>query len=278
VKTREFKGFILGWHPDKPDGRDLVRAAVSPNAAAKLPVIQSLTPGMPPIWNQGQQGSCTSFMFARLVDRERREQKIVTEPPSMALDYALSRFEQGTFPEDSGASIRGAVKVGNKYGYVLLSDFPYSDKICDKFPSNDVLAKAAKNKITAYHRVNQTADDLRGVLMADPIGFGFNVYDNFEPSAEGIVPAAPKGKRRGGHAVTIVGYDHKRALFECDNQWGIKWGLKGRFWMPYEYMLGKECSDFWTITMVPTADRKLVDEVMGREDARIKGRTTKRSA
>jgi len=45
-----------------------------------------------------------------------------------------------------------------------------------------------------------------------------------------------------------VGYDDKIQRFVVRNSWGIKWGMKGYFTMPYEYLADRNLSDdFWTI-------------------------------
>lgn len=40
----------------------------------------------------------------------------------------------------------------------------------------------------------------------------------------------------GNHAVLVVGYDDARAAFRCRNSYGIRWGDRGHFWLPFEYL------------------------------------------
>jgi C1A family cysteine protease len=55
----------------------------------------------------------------------------------------------------------------------------------------------------------------------------------------------------GGHAVLAVGYDDKSERFIVRNSWGVSWGKRGYFTMPYSYLLTDNLSDdFWTIRLV----------------------------
>ena len=50
-----------GWTPDLPDHRDLKYAIVRPEALAKpLPPMVDLRVQCPPVYDQGQLGSCTA--------------------------------------------------------------------------------------------------------------------------------------------------------------------------------------------------------------------------
>ena len=58
-------------------------------------------------------------------------------------------------------------------------------------------------------------------------------------------------KMTGGHAMTVVGYDDKEEHFIIRNSWGVEWGDKGYFYMPYSYITNKNlCSDFWVVQKV----------------------------
>lgn len=85
-----------------------------------------------------------------------------------------------------------------------------------------------------------------------PFVFGFSVYESFESDevAKSGVPSMPSPDERqvGGHAVLAVGYDNTQRRFTIRNSWGPKWGIKGYFTMPYEYVGSRDLSDdFWTI-------------------------------
>lgn len=49
------------------------------------------------------------------------------------------------------------------------------------------------------------------------------------PDADGYIE--PIGRRLGGHAVLVVGYDAERDAFRLLNSWGSAWGQLGRAWM-----------------------------------------------
>jgi len=111
-------------------------------------------------------------------------------------------------------------------------------------------------------------------------------FESAAVARTGVVPMPKKGEKLlGGHAVVAVGYiddkgkakfnrvsdmvahhtglaiarvvkyvrtgNHNVAtpknVFICRNSWGIKWGDKGYFYMPYAYMTSSKCDDFWTI-------------------------------
>jgi|SRR5438128_5497523 len=61
-----------GWMPDVPDHRDLVYAAAR---ITTLPPSVDLRPGCPPVYDQGQLGSCTANAIAAAIQFEQIRQK-----------------------------------------------------------------------------------------------------------------------------------------------------------------------------------------------------------
>ena len=53
----------------------------------------------------------------------------------------------------------------------------------------------------------------------------------------------------GGHAIVCVGYNETQWIMR--NSWGIGWGDKGYFYLPYQYLLDSTLSsDLWDITKI----------------------------
>jgi C1A family cysteine protease len=68
----------------------------------------------------------------------------------------------------------------------------------------------------------------------------------------GLVPMPRPGeKSQGGHCVLIVGYDQTKKWFICRNSWGVNWGDKGYFYLPYEFVENPNyCDDFWALQKI----------------------------
>jgi C1A family cysteine protease len=65
--------------------------------------------------------------------------------------------------------------------------------------------------------------------------------------ADGKMPMpAANEKVLGGHAVLAVGYDDTAKSLIVRNSWGEKFGDKGYFYMPYEFVTEENTADFWT--------------------------------
>jgi C1A family cysteine protease len=84
---------------------------------------------------------------------------------------------------------------------------------------------------------------------------GFKVFESFLQEAIKKTGHLGMPKRRekfvGLHAVLAVGYENSHGWFILRNSWGGRWGMRGYFAMPYEYLTDPELAhDFWTIRVV----------------------------
>ena len=92
-----------GWVPDLPDARDHMYAAPV-EMMAKLPAKVDLRPHCPPVYDQGQLGSCTGNAIAGAVQFDREKQKLKPDfVPSRLFIYYGERVIEGTVDTDSGA-------------------------------------------------------------------------------------------------------------------------------------------------------------------------------
>jgi len=245
-----------GWTPDLPDHRDHVYSAPQP-VLAKLPSKKDLRSGCPPVYDQGQLGSCTANAIAGAVQFEQKKQGVTVFAPARLFIYYNERDMEGTVNSDSGAQIRDGVKSVADLGVCPETEWPYDiNKFADK-PTPECYTDATKCEAVGYQRLDSSnLNQLRGCIATGfPFVFGFTVYDAFESpevAKTGVLNLpGPKEKVQGGHAVLAVGYDDSTQRFTVRNSWGKDWGIKGYFTIPYSYLTNSNLADdFWTIRIL----------------------------
>lgn len=244
-----------GWRPDHPDMRDFL-LAVEP--AKSLPASVSLRKQMPPVYDQGQLGSCTANSIGAILEfNELKQKEKDAATPSRLFIYYNERAMEGTVSQDSGAEIRDGIKSVAQLGAPPETFWPYDISKFSRKPPAKAYTEAKKHEALRYARVSQTQIGIQSVLAAGyPISFGFTVYESFETEvgSNGIVPMPrPRERTLGGHAVVAIGYKEIRGqlYFECRNSWGASWADHGYFWMPEAYLTSANLArDFWVIEEV----------------------------
>jgi C1A family cysteine protease len=241
-----------GWVPDLPDHRDHYYAAPLVNLGT-LPAKMDLRPKCPPVYDQGNLGSCTANAIAGAIEFELIKEHKRDFVPSRLFIYYNERVIEHTVDSDSGAMIRDGIKSVHKQGDAPETEWPYIiAKFADKPPAN-VYKDAKKYKVVHYQRVVRSVTQMKGCLASGyPFVFGFTVYESFESpevAKTGQVNMPSLNEQvLGGHAVLAVGYDDSQQRFIVRNSWSSDWGLDGYFTMPYAYLTDPDLSDdFWTI-------------------------------
>jgi C1A family cysteine protease len=244
-----------GWVPDRHDERDFLYAAPVP-VLKTLPVSVDLRPQCPPVYDQGQIGSCTANSIAAVIEFDLLKQNLPDFVPSRLFIYYSERVMEDSVATDSGAQIRDGIKSVSKVGVCNEVTWPYDPPQLTTKPSDVAYLEALAHTAVEYQRVAQTAAQMKGCLADGyPFTFGFKVYSGFESeevARTGMVPM-PKWYQRslGGHAVVAVGYDDTKGCFIGRNSWSAAWGMGGYFWIPYKYLLSPSLtSDLWTIRVV----------------------------
>jgi len=240
-----------GWVPDLPDQRDFIYAAPTP-VQRNIPPKVDLSKKCPPVYDQGQLGSCTANAIGGAIEFDQKKKFA----PSRLFIYYNERVMEGTVDSDAGAQIRDGIKSVATLGAPPERLWPYDISKFREAPPQAAVKAAKADLVVLYQRLIQDIDTMRGCLAEGfPFVFGFTVYASFESAAvaKSGVLGMPKAreKRIGGHAVLAVGYDDKQRTFLVRNSWGPKWGKKGYFTIPYSYLTSSRlASDFWTIRSV----------------------------
>jgi len=215
---------------------------------------------LPAVYDQGELGSCTANALGAAYQYDQINHRTVFpggKPfvPSRLFVYYNEREMEGTIRSDEGAAIEDGVKSVSTAGVCPEEMWPYDISKFAVKPPADAYKFAKNYKVTKCKKIRQTLGQLRTSLFHGyPIVFGMMLYESFkseEVSTTGKMPMPKKNETcLGGHAVLICGYDDVTKMFLVRNSWGESWGDKGYFYVPYEYILSDQCSDFWVLIAV----------------------------
>src|SRR5689334_17709625 len=246
----------FGWRPSLPDIRDVPYAQRFAAAiqSGPLPRYVDLHHKCPPIWAQGGLGSCTAHGVSRVFAFDRRKLGFADYMPARLFNYFGSRTLEGTVSQDSGASVRDAMRSAAKWGICDEKLWPYRIPAFKTKPSDAAYKDGAKHIAVEYATLTQSVDFLKACLAQGYVfTFGFTVYQNFDAAGRNGMMAMPSGRVLGGHCITAVGYNSKN-YFCLANSWDTSWGdpdMPGHFWMPPEYIAHPQlAADFWVMRTV----------------------------
>lgn len=245
----------------KPDNENVIPTTLNklnskniPRKPVKLPPIVDLrkNPNMPPVYDQGDLGSCTAQALGAAYE--------IVLPglmcPSALFLYYNERVFINTVNIDSGALIQDGIKSLERHGVCPESEWPY---IIEKFaikPPNECYKSALSYKVLRAYNIRNTLPAMQGSLAAGvPFTVGILIYNSFmskKTEKTGIVKMPLRtDKKIGGHAVLVVGYDNSKQWFIVRNSWGPSWGDAGYFYLPYAYLLNsKLSSNLWTVNSI----------------------------
>lgn len=223
------------------------------------------------VLNQGNEGACTGFGLAAVVnflkweawkraEIDRLSQATPSKPlpppeqVSARMLYQNARLYDEWKGEDyEGSSCRGAMKGLLKHGVCSMKHWPYGTKKKPGLPQDGWEDDAAATPLGAYYRI---ATDWIVALQAaikevHAIYVSANVHDGWEQlkptkSIDTAVIAPPESSERGGHAFTLVGY--RADGFIVQNSWGAAWGFQGFAVLPYEDWL-ENGYDAWVLAL-----------------------------
>jgi C1A family cysteine protease len=243
----------LGWRRDLPDQRDH-KYRLPPEIATAIPSSANLRGLCPPVYDQGNWGSCVANAVAGAIEvAHAREGLTPPWTPSRMFIYRHARVLEGDVTVDAGCEIRDGIKTVATKGAPKEDDWPYIDANFEIDPPAAIWGEAMHHPVTRYESIAMSLGLMRGRLASGlPFVFGISVYDSFmsaEVARTGVILIpAPDENLVGGHALLAVGYDDQSARFLFRNSWGSGWGQEGYGTIPYGYLTDPNlAADFWAI-------------------------------
>jgi len=227
----------------------------TPNSKINNSIIETpklnyidLRPKFNEIFDQGKIGSCTANALTSIFEYDKTNFK-----GSRLFLYYNERIYINETHKDEGAYLSDGIISLKSQGICEEKYHPYIISNVFKEPSKEAYENAKRYYVLEAFNISNDINEIKNWLIRnEPIAIGIAIYSNFMNSKTGII-GIPKetDDYMGGHAVIICGFDDKNKRFIMRNSWGIYWGDKGYFYLPYDYISNKElCGDLWIITRV----------------------------
>jgi len=244
-----------------------------------LPSSVDLSPFMPPVGDQGRQGSCVAWSttYALKSYQEKIERnyeydiKWKNSKPYGTMNRVFSPafvYNQINGGRDQGSYIGDALDLLVKKGSPPLSVMPYSDRDFRTQPNLSQLQEAAKYKALRYAHIDPTNITAIKAELAkgNPVVFGMKLRESFSYLKNDVYDS-PSGTVLGGHAMTLVGYDDNKVsqkkhqgAFRFINSWSEYWGDRGYGWVSYR-VFAAYTHDAWVLEDRKGTDEPVVNQV-----------------
>ena len=248
-------GRTLDAVPDRIDVRDwFYRPPLTP-----LPDQVVSCDRVPTILDQGQEGACTGFALAAVINYQlslRRLRRFVS--PRMLYEMAR-RYDEWPGDAYEGSSARGAMKGWVAHGVCSVASWS-ADRHGAEHQTPAIAEEAQATPGGAYYRVmHREIRDMHAALaeagilyvtlmvhegwhQPGPVTVPLNYVESGNHRQITLPVIKRSGKADSGHAVAIVGYTADG--FVIQNSWGESWGMQGFALLPYEdYVL--HATDVW---------------------------------
>jgi hypothetical protein len=214
------------------------------------------------ILDQGQEGACTGFGLACMVNylrwcKQGYSSSLESVSPRMLYNYAR-RYDEYAGEDYEGSSCRGALKGWYHHGVCLEEDWRYTPQ--DSLPPNFGYAtRATQNTLGVYYRIDiRTISDMQAAIYQVGAVYvsafthdGWNQLPRSRGKLEGhedlpSIPFNGRPSQSGGHSFALVGFN---ALgFIVQNSWGTGWGKGGFALLTYTDWLANSM-DAWVAAL-----------------------------
>ncbi len=214
------------------------------------------------VLNQGQEGACTGFGLACVVNYLRwskagRPPKMKSVSPRMFYNFAR-RYDEYAGDDYDGSSCRGAIKGWFNHGVCLEDDWPYL-ATGQQQPKYGYARRACNTTLGVYYRIDlKSITDMHAAIQAVGAVYvsafthagWFDVPQQFKPpsghEALPVIPFDGRPSQTDGHAFALVGFNSKG--FVLQNSWGPNWGAGGFAVLTYADWLANGM-DAWVVAM-----------------------------
>ena len=221
-----------------PSDEFALQDLIIPNS---LPEEFDLSALLPPVGNQGNQGSCVSWAVTYYMKSFQEKIQYNHNYDDTTILSPAYTYNQITKGQCGGTSITVTLDILKDKGAVSLDIFPYLQSECHKQPTTEADALAENAKIKDYKILSgiDMVDEMKTLLTEQiPIIISavldqeFGKKDALNLTAYREHDVTYDGA--GCHAMLVVGYSNTNNAFKVVNSWGTNWGDNGFVWIDYK--------------------------------------------
>ncbi len=212
------------------------------------PSVSNLV-GLPPIGDQGTQGSCTGWAWAYycLTHQIAAANGFWDTTISSHQFSPAFVYNQINYGDDTGSNFPDASNLLTDFGCATMNTMPYSQSDYATWPSEGAYHESMRYRITGsewdYLYTDSDLEVLKSYLAAGNTAVTAistrTAFYSFDEINNIYTTSHASGDLGGGHAVCLVGYDDAKSTtdglgaFLLVNSWGSDWGDNGFWWMSY---------------------------------------------
>jgi Papain family cysteine protease/Bacterial Ig domain len=224
-----------------------VNTVVLPPAA--LPASFQIT--MPPVRNQGVEGSCVAFAVAYTRSCEQYYNTAASDYSDATNIFSPEYiFNQVKFSSDCGASaLLNSLDLIKNKGVTRWQTMPYSDvNGCSLQPTSSQDIEAVNFKISSYSAIADNDITAIKTMIASrhPVIFSCTIDQSFYNAGPGFIWNT-SGGNAGSHTLVLCGYDDTKHAYKAINSWGTNWGDAGYIWIDYDFF--PTVASYYTFTV-----------------------------
>lgn len=196
---------------------------------------------LPPIGNQGRQGSCTSWAvtyYMKTMQEKIQYNHTYTTNKIMSPAYT---YNQLTLGDCQGTSIELTLEILKEKGACSINSFPYNENSCNIQPNDIHNLEASTNKISDYKILSgeNMVNEMKALILEKtPIILAVALDNEFGKLDDlGLIAYRPHHviqELTKSHAMLAVGYSDEYHAFKVVNSWGTSNTRDGFIWIDYD--------------------------------------------
>ena len=223
---------------------------------------------LPPVGEQGARNSCVAwalgYYYKTYQEWEEHHWDVTMQSHQFSPAFIYNQINGGT---DNGSFMSDAAKLLCDLGCASFADMPYNESNFTDMPEESDYYSGTFFRCRDAYDVNlfeSGLTNLKNHLQNGHVAvIGISIYDNFwniEHHNNTYCRSEVSGESRGGHAVTLCGFDDNRSTsdgvgaFRLVNSMGTDWGDSGYFWMSYQAILDSTTSNGHAVYLIDTTN------------------------